>query len=88
MQEIMLGMEQPKFRAKQLYQALQNGKGFEDKINVPASLIEKIKESGFMLQPIKIVKKIINCSFKCIIISTFQKSVLSLQTNCIFTLFL
>jgi len=58
LQEIMLGMEQPKFRAKQLYQALQNGKGFEDKINVPASLIDKIKESGFMLQPIKIIKKI------------------------------
>ncbi len=54
--EIVLGYGQPKFRAEQLYNALYNGKDYEDKMNLPKNFIEKLQEGNMILQPIKIYK--------------------------------
>lgn len=56
--EIICGMEQPKFRAKQLYDAMHNGKDYTDKINVPAKLLDDLKSKNFILQSVKIDKSI------------------------------
>lgn len=56
--EIVGAFEQPKFRAEQLFNALQNGKDYTDNINLPKSLLTKLEEGGFILQPIKIYKEI------------------------------
>ena len=56
--EIVGAFEQPKFRAEQLFNALQNGKDYIDNINLPKSLLTKLEEGGFILQPIKIYKEI------------------------------
>ncbi len=55
-EEIVVAMGEPKFRAKQLQDAIYNGKNYNDKINVNKSLIEKMKDADVILQPIEIYK--------------------------------
>lgn len=55
----MLGaFGEPKYRVDQIYNAIYNGKDYEDSINVPKSLLDKLKEHNYILQPIKIRKAI------------------------------
>lgn len=55
----MLGaFGEPKYRVDQIFNALYNGKDYEDNINVPKSLLDKLKEHNYILQPIKIRKAI------------------------------
>jgi len=49
-------MGEPKFRAKQLMDAIYNGKDYNDKININKGLIEKLQTAGVILQPIQIYK--------------------------------
>ena len=55
---LMLNLGEQKYRAEQLFTALQNGKDYNDKMNIPKTLLEKLKESEYLMQPIKIVKKL------------------------------
>ena len=55
---LMLNLNEEKYRAEQLFTALQNGKDYKDKINVPKSLLDKLKSSDYLMQPIKVVKKL------------------------------
>lgn len=57
LQGIMLSLGEQKFRAGQLFHALHSGLNYSDKLNLPKSLIEKLEQNGFVMQPIKIVKK-------------------------------
>lgn len=54
---IMLSLGEQKFRAEQLFNALQSGKDYGDKLNLPKSLLEKLQQNGFVMQPVKITKK-------------------------------
>lgn len=54
---LMLNLEEQKYRAEQLFKALQNGKDFNDKLNIPKTLLDKLKSSEYLMQPIKIVKQ-------------------------------
>jgi len=54
---LMLNLGEEKYRAEQLFSALQNGKNYDDKINLPKTLLEKLKSSDYLMQPIKIIKK-------------------------------
>lgn len=47
---------EPKFRAKQLYNAMLNGKNFNDKTVLPNAFLEKLKDNGNIMQPVKIFK--------------------------------
>jgi len=55
---LMLNLGEEKYRAEQLFTALQNGKNYNDKLNLPKSLLEKLKTSDYLMQPIKITKKL------------------------------
>lgn len=55
----MLGaFGEPKYRVDQIYNAIYNGKDYEDNINVPKALMDKLKEHNYILQPTKIRKAI------------------------------
>ena len=54
---IMLSLGEQKFRSGQLFQALQSGKDYGDKLNLPKTLLEKLQQNGFVMQPVKITKK-------------------------------
>jgi len=54
---LMLNLGEQKYRAEQLFKALQNGKNYGDNINLPNSLLDKLKESEYVMQPIKIIKQ-------------------------------
>lgn len=56
--DVVLKLNEPKFRAKQLYNAILNGKDFSDQTVLPKSLIDKLKEGGFKMQPLKIYKSV------------------------------
>lgn len=56
LEEIIIALGEPKFRAKQLLDCLYNGKDFSDKMNLNKSLLDKLKESEMVMQPIKIHK--------------------------------
>ena len=56
LEELILALNEPKFRAKQLLDAIYNGKNYEDKININKSLKDKLKETQLILQPIEIYK--------------------------------
>lgn len=47
---------EPKFRAKQLYNAMLNGKNYNDNTVLPKTFLEKIKTAGNIMQPVKIFK--------------------------------
>lgn len=49
---------EPKYRVDQLLTAMYNGKDYDDKINVPKSFLDKLKELNYIMQPIKIRKAI------------------------------
>lgn len=49
--------EQPKFRVDQLLNGIYNGKDYEDNINVPKDLLEKLTKLDYVLQPVKIKSK-------------------------------
>ena len=55
---LMINLGEEKYRAEQLFTAMQNGKDYKDKINMPKTLLEKLQASDYLLQPIKIVKKL------------------------------
>ena len=54
--EIVVSLGESKFRGSQLYTAMLSGKDFEDKINLPKPFLNKLQESEFVLQPVKIYK--------------------------------
>lgn len=58
LQEIVASIGEQKFRAKQIYDALLNGKTFEDKLNLPKAVINKLMEFSAQMQPLKIRKKV------------------------------
>ena len=47
---------EPKYRIDQLINAIYSGKNYEDKVNLPASFIQKLKDYNYVLQPITIRK--------------------------------
>lgn len=53
---IVEGLSEPKFRAKQLYNAILNGKNFNDNTVLNKSLLEKLKQNGYLMQAVKINK--------------------------------
>lgn len=54
--KIVENLGEPKFRAKQLYNAILNGKNFNDNTVLPKAFLEKLKENGFIMQPVKVFK--------------------------------
>ena len=56
--EIVNAYEQPRYRAEQLYNALQNGKDYGDNINLPKEFLIKLQDGGIILQPVKIYKEV------------------------------
>lgn len=56
--EIVNAYEQPRYRAEQLYNALQNGKDYGDNINLPKEFLNKLQDGGIILQPVKIYKEV------------------------------
>lgn len=54
--EIVVSLGESKFRGAQLYEAMLNGKDYDDKINLPKSFLQLLKEKEFVLQPVKIYK--------------------------------
>ncbi len=56
-ENIVMSFGESKFRAEQLYTAMLNGKNYDDNINLPKQLLEKLKESGWELQPLTITQK-------------------------------
>jgi len=60
LKEVIMAIEkigEPKYRASQLYTAMQNGLELNEIKNMPKSLIDKLSEQGFNLQSTRIVKK-------------------------------
>ena len=55
MEEVVLGMGEQKYRAKQIYENMYLGKTLDEMTNVPKNLKEKLKEE-FVDEPIKIIK--------------------------------
>ncbi len=55
--EIVAAYKQEKFRAEQLFTALHNGKDYDDKMNLPKSFLNTLKENEIILQPAKIIKE-------------------------------
>ncbi len=53
---LSLGIE--KYRAGQLYNAMLNGKDYQNGINLPANVMDALKEKDFVLQPVKIHKSV------------------------------
>ena len=56
LEELIIALNEPKFRAKQLLDAMYNGKNYEDKININKSLKDKLSETKLILQPVEIYK--------------------------------
>ena len=56
LEEIIVAMGEPKFRAKQLLDAIYNGKNYDDKININKGLLDKLSNAQIILQPIEIYK--------------------------------
>lgn len=53
-EKIVLSLGEAKFRAKQLFEWLNKGAEFEEMKTLPKSLIEKLKEAGYIAQAIHI----------------------------------
>ena len=47
---------EPKFRVDQLINAIYNGKDYDDKVNIPKTFLEQLKNLNYVMQPIKIRK--------------------------------
>ena len=56
-QEVVLSLSQPKFRAKQIFDWMQKGvESFSEMKNIPKSLIDELKK-GYYISYAKIEKK-------------------------------
>lgn len=55
---VLSSLDLPKYRIDQLVNAIYNGKDFEDNINLPKEILAKLKDLGYVMQPIKIRKAI------------------------------
>lgn len=58
LESIVTSMGESKFRAEQLYTAMLNGKGFDDKVNLPKQLLQQLQDAGWAMQPLKITKQL------------------------------
>ena len=54
------GLNEPKFRAKQLYTDILNGKDFSDSTVLPKSFLDKVSVAGAKFQAVKIYKTFIS----------------------------
>ncbi|MGN0960666.1 MAG: radical SAM protein, partial [Christensenellales bacterium] len=54
--QMLESFDEPRYRVDQLINAIYSGKDYDDKINLPNSLMSKLKEYNYILQPIKIRK--------------------------------
>ncbi len=59
LKKIITNLGFPAFRAKQIFDAMLNGKDYADKINISKELIEKLQENNYALQAVKIIKKVV-----------------------------
>ena len=50
----------PKYRIDQLVDAIYNGKDYDDKMNLPSSFLNQLKEYNYIFQPIKIRKALVS----------------------------
>ena len=57
LQQYMSSLDEPAYRAKQLYGWIQKGVGFADMSNIPKKLIEKVENNGGYVRTAKINKK-------------------------------
>lgn len=55
---VLSSLDLPKYRIDQLVNAIYNGKDYEDNVNLPKEILSKLKELGYVMQPIKIRKVI------------------------------
>ena len=53
-EQIVLSLNEPKFRAKQLFDWLNKGADYEEMKNLPKSFIDKLKAQEYIAQAIKI----------------------------------
>ncbi len=49
---------QPRYRVDQLVNAIYGGKDYDDKVNLPSTFMEQLKNYNYILQPIKIRKAV------------------------------
>ena len=56
LEEVIVALGESKFRAKQILDAVYNGKDYADKLNINKKLLDKMKELNIILQPIEIYK--------------------------------
>ena len=54
--KIIENMGEPKYRAKQLYNAILNGKNYGQPTVLPQALLDKLSNNGFDMQSVKIYK--------------------------------
>lgn len=54
---LLSDLGEPKFRAGQLYDWINKGADYEDMHNIPKSLIQKLKDKGFVANGVKILKE-------------------------------
>ncbi len=53
---IVQNLDEPKYRAGQLYNAILNGKNFSSNTVLPKSMLEKLHDNGYQMQAVKIFK--------------------------------
>ena len=53
---IVQNLDEPKYRASQLYNAILNGKNFSNNTVLPKSMLEKLHDNGYQMQAVKIFK--------------------------------
>lgn len=53
---IIQNLEEPKYRANQLYNAILNGKNFSQSTVLPKTMLEKLQQNGYQMQAVKIFK--------------------------------
>lgn len=56
--QITLNLNQPKFRAKQLYNAILNGKNFGDNTVLPQQFLLDLTNANYQMQAVKIHKTV------------------------------
>ena len=60
LEKIVLDLNEPKFRAKQLFDWLNKGAEFDEMKNLPKSFIEKLKANDYVAQAIKIKEVLVS----------------------------
>lgn len=58
LREIFASLGIEKFRADQVYLAMLSGKDYDDNINVPKSVINQLIDKNFLMQSVKIIRKL------------------------------